>query len=164
MQKSFLFAIISGIFLCGVITGCSRSDNSGDTVPCNAMPVTADSSALLAFAKVNGISPVADSTGLYYQIITPGTGVNITTNSVVYVTYKAMLMNGTIFDSTSTATRGFAVSELIPAWQIGLPKIKAGGHIKLLVPSALGYGCAGSPPAIPANAPLFFDLTVVSAQ
>lgn len=164
MQKSFLFVIISGILTCAAITGCSRSDNSANTPPCTPVPVTADSSALLAFAKANGISPVADTTGLYYQIITPGTGESITGNSVVSVTYKATFMNGTIFDSTSTPTRGFAISGLIPAWQIGLPKIKSGGHIKLLVPSALGYGCTGSLPVVPANTPLFFDVSVVSTQ
>jgi FKBP-type peptidyl-prolyl cis-trans isomerase len=33
---------------------------------------------------------------------------------------------------------------------------------RLIIPPALGYGAAGSPPTIPANATLIFDITLVS--
>jgi FKBP-type peptidyl-prolyl cis-trans isomerase FkpA len=45
-----------------------------------------------------------------------------------------------------------------------LPKIQVGGHIKLLIPSHLAYGCAGQAPLVPGDAPLYFDITLVSLQ
>jgi FKBP-type peptidyl-prolyl cis-trans isomerase len=161
LSNAFVAVILAG----GLLTSCTQSSSGPATQPCTNNPVTADSSALLAYARSNGITPTADPTGLYYQIVSPGTGPVLTANSVVFVTYTGTLLNGTIFDSTTNYARtGFPLGGLIGAWQIGLTKISAGGRIKLLVPSAMGYGCAGSPPAIPSNAPLFFDVTVVSAK
>jgi FKBP-type peptidyl-prolyl cis-trans isomerase FkpA len=163
MRKIFLNVLIAVVAVSGMFVGCTHSDNP--TAPCKNTPVTADSSALLSFAHANGITPVPDPTGLYYQIISQGSGPALTASSIVNVTYTGTLLNGTIFDSTTNSAKtGFQIGSLIPAWQVGLPKIQAGGRIKLLVPSALGYGCTGAAPAIPSNAPLYFDLTVVSAK
>jgi len=58
---------------------------------------------------------------------------------------------------------------IIAGWRIGLPKIQTGGHIKLLIPSAYAYGCQGvqnnqGVQVIASNAPLYFDVTLVSIQ
>ncbi|MGC8000340.1 FKBP-type peptidyl-prolyl cis-trans isomerase, partial [Salmonella enterica] len=52
---------------------------------------------------------------------------------------------------------------LIEGWVIGIPLIKEGGSIRLLVPSALAYGCEGRS-VIPGNTPLFFEVTLVDVQ
>jgi FKBP-type peptidyl-prolyl cis-trans isomerase FkpA len=161
MNKIIFAAVVFSIVAYVFIAGCNKSGS--DNSNCTNQPVTADSSALLAYAKNNGLTPVKDSTGLYYQVINPGFGATPNSNSTVSVTYTGTRMDGVIFDSTTTA-RTFAIAGLIPAWQIGLPKIKAGGRIKLLVPSALGYGCLGVGSFIPSNAPLYFDITLVSVQ
>ncbi|HWK02967.1 MAG TPA: FKBP-type peptidyl-prolyl cis-trans isomerase [Puia sp.] len=142
---------------------CGKASDQG-SVSCTSVDPTADSSALLSFARTNGITAVKDTTGLYYQVITQGTGAVPNGNSVIYVTYTGTLLNGTIFDSTTNSAKtGFKLSNLIAGWQIGMPKIQAGGHIKLLIPSAYGYGCLGSG-SIPANTPIYFDVTLVSVQ
>jgi len=108
---------------------------------------------------------VKDNTGLYYQIISQGYGSTAPgIGSTISVTYTGTRLDGVVFDSTGATARSFALSNLIPAWQIGMPKIKAGGHIKLLVPSALGYGCLGIQNFIPSNTPIYFDITLVSVQ
>ncbi|MFI5153180.1 MAG: FKBP-type peptidyl-prolyl cis-trans isomerase [Chitinophagales bacterium] len=133
---------------------------------CTNLDPSQDSAALLKFAADNGISPVRDSSGLYYEIIKQGTGQTPTYSSRVYVTYTAKLMDGTLFDSTgSSSTKDFLLSLAIKGWQIGLPKIQTNGHIKLLIPSGLGYGCAGGMSGrIPKNAPLYYDVILVSVQ
>jgi FKBP-type peptidyl-prolyl cis-trans isomerase FkpA len=42
--------------------------------------------------------------------------------------------------------------------------MKVGGWRKLVIPSQLGYGPAGSAPVIPANAVLVFNVQLVSAK
>jgi FKBP-type peptidyl-prolyl cis-trans isomerase len=53
---------------------------------------------------------------------------------------------------------------VIQGWDQGIPGMKAGGRRILVIPPDLAYGAAGSPPTIPANAPLIFvvDLKKIS--
>ena len=55
------------------------------------------------------------------------------------------------------------LNQVIPAWTQGIPLIKKGGKIKLLVPSALGYGSAGSG-KVPGNTVIIFDVELVNFQ
>jgi FKBP-type peptidyl-prolyl cis-trans isomerase len=42
--------------------------------------------------------------------------------------------------------------------------MKVGGKRKLRIPPDLGYGAKGSPPKIPANAGLLFDIELVAIK
>ncbi len=163
MKKLFIIAVITATFF--YIVGCGKS-NTTATTTCTPTPVSTDSSALLNFASANSITPTKDASGMYYQIMSVGSGTSYPNgNSLVEVTYKGTLLNGTVFDSTAAGkTASFYLYQLIAGWQIGLPKIKAGGRIKLLIPSALAYGCTGAGTIIPANTPIYFDMTLVGFQ
>jgi len=52
---------------------------------------------------------------------------------------------------------------VISGWQIGIPLIQKGGFIKLIIPSALGYGCRGTGP-IPGDAIIYFDIQLLDVQ
>jgi FKBP-type peptidyl-prolyl cis-trans isomerase FkpA len=164
MKSNVWILSVLGILGFAVIAGCQKGPSSG-TDTCTDLSVGSDSAVLLNYAAGNGITPVKDSTGLYYQIITQGSGATPNINSTVFVTYTGKLMSGAIFDSTTNSAKtGFILNQLIPGWQIGLQKIQTGGRIKLLIPSALGYGCIGSLPIVASNAPLYFDITLVGVQ
>ena len=119
----------------------------------------ADDAAIQAYIKANNITAMKDSSsGLYYQVITPGTGAYPTIGSSISGQYTGKLLNGTVFDSGSIPND--PLTGFIAGWQIGIPHINTGGRILLLIPSALGYGNT-TKQGIPANSVLIFtfDLT-----
>ncbi|HET6995299.1 MAG TPA: FKBP-type peptidyl-prolyl cis-trans isomerase [Chitinophagaceae bacterium] len=131
---------------------------------CTPKTVASEVGSLDAYCAGNGITPTVDPTGLYYQILDPGTGISPTANSKVFITYTGKLVNGTVFDQQSNSSlTGYVLSRLIDGWRVGIPKIKVGGHILLVVPSVMGYGC-DQYGVIPANSILFFDITLVDVQ
>jgi FKBP-type peptidyl-prolyl cis-trans isomerase FkpA len=130
-----------------------------DSFNASAQAATDDAS-IQTYMSNNQITATKDPSGLYYEIINPGTGASPTASSTVNVTYTGSLLNGAVFSPTSTLTS--ALSSLIKGWQIGIPHIKTGGTILLLIPSALGYGNSSPSPSIPANSVLIFTITLTS--
>jgi len=81
------------------------------------------------------------------------------------VIYTGKLMDGTVFDSNAgKAPMVFPLNQVIPGWQQGLQKMRAGGRAKLTIPAALGYGATGAPPTIPPNADLVFDVQLIAIK
>ena len=113
----------------------------------------ADDAAIQAYIKANNITATKDPSGLYYQVITPGTGAYPNVHSSISGQYTGKLLNGTVFDSNSIPND--PLSGFITGWQIGIPYINTGGRILLLIPSALGYGNT-TKDGIPANSVLIF--------
>ena len=74
--------------------------------------------------------------------------------------------DGTEFDSSWTrdAPATFPLTNLIQGWQQGLEGVTVGSRVVLQVPPDLGYGEAGSPPTIPADADLVFVIDVLDTQ
>jgi FKBP-type peptidyl-prolyl cis-trans isomerase FkpA len=161
MKKLFFVFFVAGI---AVFLGCGK--DLPNVAPCSNKSPFADSAALLQFAHDSSIQVTRDSSGLYYQILDSGNSSQKPIfSSNVTVTYVARLMTGAIFDSATNSTlNGYAVYRLIMGWQIGLPKIGVGGHIKMLVPSDYGYGCTGYPPFVPGDAPLYFDVKLLGVN
>lgn len=100
-------------------------------------------------------------TGLFYQIMEPGSEIRPEPTDTVLVHYEGRFLDNSVFDST--ADEGpivFKLNEVIPAWTQGIPLIGEGGKIKLFVPSKLGYGDEGRP-GIPPASTLVFEVQLL---
>ncbi|WGG53621.1 FKBP-type peptidyl-prolyl cis-trans isomerase [Rugamonas sp. DEMB1] len=54
--------------------------------------------------------------------------------------------------------------KVIKGWDLGVVGMKVGGTRRLVIPADLAYGAAGSPPAIPANASLLFEIELLTVK
>jgi peptidylprolyl isomerase len=95
-----------------------------------------------------------------------GSGEEAKAGATVTVNYVGVLYKGgKVFDASwlRKEPSTFPLSGVIPGWTKGIPGMKVGGRRELIIPAALGYGAAGSPPKIPANAPLVFVIDLLKA-
>ena len=102
--------------------------------------------------------------GVYFKILKEGKGNYVKTTDTVVAFYKGSLLNGQIFDQTKEKPATFPLSRLIKGWQVGLSKIKVGGKIQLIIPSALAYSIRARSSKIPPNSILIFEIEVVSVK
>ena len=147
-----------------VLWGCVKSNDGRNT--CQAIPPSAEETQIIAFCNANGITYTKDTNGIFYQIIDTGSGIVPTLSSTISVTYHGTLLNGALVDST-LAGRVFTsnLSVLIPGWELSIPYIKKGGHMKMVIPSALCYGCYGTSDGhIAPNSIIYFDLNLVDVK
>lgn len=97
-----------------------------------------------------------------------GTGdtVPVGHKSKVAMHYTGWLVsNGKQFDSSrGKLYLDMPLERLIPGWQNGIPGMKVGGIRRLYIPAAQGYGRDGSPPSIPPNADLVFEVKLLGFQ
>ncbi|PWS28216.1 peptidylprolyl isomerase [Pedobacter yonginense] len=116
------------------------------------------------YIQQNKINAVKDPSGLYYQIIKPGSGTtNINSNTNITIIYEGKLLDGTVIDNGGGKENTFRLGDLIEGWKIGIPKIQKGGEIRLIIPPALGYGSRAVGP-VPANSVLDFNIQLTNAQ
>ena len=152
--------LLSSFLLLLLVLGLSCTKNNG----CSPRSVGSEAATIQAYAAANGINAVAHSSGLYYEILNPGSGATASANSNIYIRYTGKMLDGTTFDSqTNSAMTGWPLNQLIEGWRVGIPLIQEGGHIKLIIPSSMAYGCMGYG-GIPGNAILFFDIELVDVQ
>ena len=121
--------------------------------------------ALAAAAAEPGA--VQTATGLVYLETQAGDGVAPVGADTVEVHYEGRLIDGTVFDSSiarGPETISFPLSAVIAGWTEGLQLMTANGKARLTIPSELGYGVSGSPPAIPGGVTLVFDVELISVK
>lgn len=111
--------------------------------------------------------PGPDPTALKIENLIVGHGPKAGPKSTVTVHYAgANWSTGKIFDSSWDRgdPTSFTLTGVVPGFSEGITGMRVGGRRAITIPSALGYGPSGQPPAIAPNEPLFFvvDLVAVS--
>ncbi|XP_074268499.1 peptidyl-prolyl cis-trans isomerase FKBP62-like [Silene latifolia] len=105
--------------------------------------------------------------GLKKKLLKDGDGWETPDNGdEVEVHYTGTLLDGTKFDSSRDRGDPFKFTlgqgQVIKGWDIGIKTMKKGENAVFTIPAELAYGEAGSPPTIPANATLQFDVELLS--
>ncbi len=108
------------------------------------------------------------NTGLYYQITHKGNGKKAQAGKQVSVHYTGMLLDKTVFDSSyrrnQPLTFTVGIGQVIQGWDEGILLLNEGDKARFVIPSELAYGSRGAGGIIPPNAPLIFDVELVSVE
>jgi FKBP-type peptidyl-prolyl cis-trans isomerase FkpA len=103
------------------------------------------------------------ASGMLIKHVKEGTGASPAATDQVKVHYEGRLVDGKVFDSS--IKRGepatFPLNGVIPCWTEGVQLLKVGGKAQLVCPAGLAYGPNGSPPSIPPQATLVFDVELL---
>jgi len=109
---------------------------------------------------------IETQTGLKYVVFELGEGELIENDNIVEVHYSGYFTNGKMFDSSVKRYEPIrfpvGTGVVIDGWDEGLKLMRKGAKFQLLVPSYLGYGAEGSPPLIPEDTDLIFDIEVIN--
>jgi FKBP-type peptidyl-prolyl cis-trans isomerase FkpA len=160
MKKYLLLLLLAVVG----ISSCKKSDSSATdaaTAATAAAQAKTDDAAIQAYLTANSITATKLASGLYYTVVTPGTGAYPTAASTVTVNYTGYLLDGTVFDSGKSFQSGISAnSSIIEGWKEGIPHINLSGRIQLFIPSALAYGTTAQT-KIPANSCLVFTIDLI---
>ena len=153
-----LFTFFAAFLL---FAGCRKQHDGG----CSPSTPDSEAASIATFCTANGISYTIDSNGIYYQIIDPGSGAKAGMDSVITATYSTSLLSGQVIDTTHFSKPVILpLKQFIEGWRIAIPYIQKGGHIKMVIPSSLAYGCTGVQNLVPSNAPLYYDVLLLNVS
>ncbi|XP_067913113.1 peptidyl-prolyl cis-trans isomerase FKBP5-like isoform X2 [Heterodontus francisci] len=83
----------------------------------------------------------------------------------VFVHYTGTLLNGKIFDSSRDRNEQFVFDlgkgQVLKAWDLGVASMKKGEICQLICKPNYAYGAAGSPPKVPPNSTLLFEVELI---
>lgn len=159
MRKKFFF-ILALPFL---LAACNKSEKCPYTNT-TAVAGSAEVANLKAWLDANSLTYTPHPSGIFYKIVTPGSGASPAVCSDVTVKYSGRVNTSTApFDQNTTGVT-FTLGQLIAGWQIGIPLIQKGGSIILYIPPSLGYGSTGSGASIPPNSNLVFTIDLLNVQ
>ena len=151
------YLIFVGLMVLAAFNSCKR-----ESTVTPEEQLASDEIRIKDFIAKNNIPAVRHQSGLYYQIIEPGSGTLVyNSNTSITAKYTLRLLNGNTIPQ-STEPIKFTLGGVILGWQIGIPLIQKGGKIRLLVPSPYAYG-AQAQNGIPSNSILDFDVELVDA-
>jgi FK506-binding protein 1 len=104
--------------------------------------------------------------GITKKIIKEGEGGQLPeTGEQITVHYTGKLEDGTVFDSSVTRGQPFecqiGVGQVIKGWDVGMMSMSIGEKAELTIIGEYAYGASGSPPTIPPNATLVFEVELL---
>lgn len=98
-----------------------------------------------------------------------GTGATAAAGNRVTVSYTGWLYDssqpngkGRQFETNPSFTFLLGTGAVIKGWDQGVAGMKVGGQRRLVIPPDLAYGSTGAGSAIPPNATIVFDITLIS--
>lgn len=133
-------------------------------------PELGEQKLIQTFLRKKKLSATADGNGIYVISSTPGTGAAPAVGDSVWIRYTFTMFNGRVFGSRTQRDEGdmFFFGEqdqMLKGSELMLRKMKAGGKMRAIVPSALMFGKEGSSNnTIKPYTPLIVDVELVRVQ
>lgn len=171
-----LGAAAATALLAVLLVGCGSDDVSvasdpaaegaAAELPSWAPQITTDADDSVTGLDFSDIDPLSDE--LRVANVVTGDGPPVEAGQSITANYFGQLPDADApFDesfSGSPFTAPIGAGQLIQGWDEGLVGVPVGSRVVMSIPSDLGYGDAGSPPAIPGGATLFFVIDILDAQ
>jgi peptidylprolyl isomerase len=158
MQRLLL---IFGLCLALLVAGCGSDDSTSSSSSGEETTTeTAEAPKKKTKPKVE-VPQGAPPKKLVTEDLEEGSGAAAKAGDEVTVQYVGVnYKSGKEFDASWDRGEPFTFAlgsgMVIPGWEEGIEGMKVGGRRELIIPPELGYGSAGSPPAIPPNETLVF--------
>ena len=150
-MKKRVLALITVVFATFLISSCDKGWDAEEQK-------VIDHQIIEQYAKEKGLNGQFTDSGLYYEILVPGTDAKPNLSCNVTVKYKGYYTDGEVFDEGTV--NDYPLSRLIEGWREGIPYIGKGGKMILVIPSHLGYG--HNPQGdIKSDAVLVFDVQLI---
>lgn len=132
--------------------------------------------ALLALGVLGSQPALADDVpSIVIKDVVVGTGNTARDDSEVRIHYTGWLYDakapdhhGAKIDSSYDSGRPLSFSlganEVVEGMDTGVKGMKVGGKRTIIIPSHMGYGRRGSPPDVPPNSALVFDIELLEVH
>lgn len=118
-----------------------------------------------AILRTEVLAEESDGGGLKKEVLAEGSGDFPPDGFEVVAHYTGRLLDGTIFDSSVGRGQPFKFvigkGQVIKGWDRGFATMRKGEKAFLTCGPGYAYGAAGSPPAIPPNATLVFEVELL---
>lgn len=122
-----------------------------------------DTETISKYLTDSNITASRDTSGLQYVIHSQGNGKKPSLDDCVEVKYEGrFLKTGEVFDKQDRMA--FPLKGVIAGWTLGIPMLGEGDSGTFYIPSKLAYGPQGYPGAIPPDAILVFDVTLLNVE
>jgi peptidylprolyl isomerase len=165
--------VVASLLVMIVLTACQAAGKNPENVEIPVIQPTPDASLCLnetypqgapVFGEVTSDQLVGSDEGIKIFDRATGSGTAPTIQDLVKVNYTSWLPDGCVFDSSYV--RGSAAElilvALIPGWREAMLTMTPGTIRRVEIPSSLAYRDIGSPPVIPPNTALIFEIELVS--
>lgn len=122
-----------------------------------------DTEQIGQYLSDNQQSALQDTSGLQFKIHNTSGGKKPSVDDCVEVKYTGrFLKTGEIFDQAERIA--FPLNAVIDGWKLGIPMLGKGDSGTFYIPSKLAYGPQGYPGAIPPDAILIFNVTLLDVK
>ena len=173
--RNLCFLALMTLFVCA-LTSCHRQNATGSVVVSsegektekadpyvegNKNIMRRENEEIQMFVKRYGWEMQRTPTGLYIEVMEPGSGELYKENDPVTLEYRTFLLSGElIYCSDSLGVKQFVVnrSEEIDALHEAVQLLRPGAKARLVIPSYLAYGVAGDGDRIRGLQPIMMEI------
>ncbi len=143
----------------------SKSTSEETLVEANRVLVKKDKQRIARYVERMGWQMKETETGLWYEILEPGTGDSVTAGERVSVEYTISLLDGTVcYSSKDDGLKEFTVGRgrVESGLEQGILLCREQTKARFIMPPYLAYGLPGDGSRIPARAIIIYEIKVNS--